>query len=412
MFRKYFKYIFAFFIVFLFPLITFAETDPCSMQGESIKEISCNTIFTPEAVDIIKEVLGYFRILGPLVLIAMLSVDYVRVVIGQDADELKKATGRAVKRIIAAICLFLVPTFVVILLDLPGMEAIVAGRSDPLCYDKAVGTAANNAVANTSKCAYKKAKDSGWVPPSPTNPDDSPTPPASDSAKCDGTSYYGSAHVADNSAKYDGGGKTGVTMLKCAAKEVEKAFNIISKYCGTIKHSGAMRSLSAEVTQSRSKTSFHYTGRAIDLSVSQGMSSKTTYFYVTLDNTTGRDNAHYYRLYCLANKSNEPSQYVSNRTIVPVEGRAMRKKSPVTANFLDVTAVMNAYGFTGIGPRSCYKTDSMCLEWWHFQNSTGLKKGSSTFGDALRQYYKPSQSYPSGIRSCFNAKFSGLGFSC
>ena len=399
-------------LLFIIPIGVNAATDPCSMMGEPLTEISCNSVFTPEALDLIREVLAYFRILGPAVLIVMIAVDFTRAVAGNNKDDLAKCFGRILKRCIATVLLFLVPTIVMLLLDLDGLDSLKNGKNDPLCYNSASGSAANNAIANTSKCAYTKAQSNGWVPPAKEDAV-KPGEMASDSKKCDGTSFYGNERAAINVCKYSGGGGSkGVTMLKCAANEIEKAFTIMNKYCGTVYHDGAMRSFSAEVNEARSKTSFHYTGRAIDLSTGQGMQNKNTYFYVTLDNTTGRDDTHYYRLYCKADKSSDPSGYVKNTTITPVYGTGMKKRNPVTGNFLDVTAVLNAYGFDGIGPRSCYKTNSMCLEWWHFQNTTGLVKGKSTFGDALKQYYGKNYNFPSNMRACMNGKFSGMGFSC
>lgn len=108
-------------------------------------EANCDSLFTPEALELIKEVLGYFRILAPIVLIVLMAVDYGSVVLPNDKDSMAKANGRAIKRAIATVCVFLVPTFVIIALDLASLKGL---SSDYLCSD-ATGTAAQKAVSST-----------------------------------------------------------------------------------------------------------------------------------------------------------------------------------------------------------------------------------------------------------------------
>lgn len=129
--------------IFLFalqPKVANAETrkvfdDPQVIEG-SDTDASCNGIFTPEALELIDECLGYFRILAPVVLILMIAVDFFTAVIGMEPpggrdEAMRKAVSRTTKRIIAAILLFLIPTLVKVLLSMDGIKGTIV--SDPNC---------------------------------------------------------------------------------------------------------------------------------------------------------------------------------------------------------------------------------------------------------------------------------------
>ena len=106
--------------------------DPTVVDG-SKTDNSCNGIFTPEALEIIDEVLGYFRILAPIVLILMIAIDFASAVIGSEGkdDAMRKAISRSTKRAIAAVLVFLVPTIVKAILQLDGVRDTIV--SDPNC---------------------------------------------------------------------------------------------------------------------------------------------------------------------------------------------------------------------------------------------------------------------------------------
>lgn len=102
------------------------------MDGDEIGSVDCSGIFTPEAIEIIREILGYFMVLGPIVLILMGTIDMGGAVISQDNDALKKATGKLVKRALATVGLFLVPFLIRLVLGFPAVRNVIE-ISDPLC---------------------------------------------------------------------------------------------------------------------------------------------------------------------------------------------------------------------------------------------------------------------------------------
>ena len=99
---------------------------------------SCNELFTPDGINIIKECLGYFRILAPAVLILLISIDLFTILSGRmegknKEEVIAKNTARTVRRIIAVILLFFVPTIVKLLLGVSGIKGALV--EDPLCYN-------------------------------------------------------------------------------------------------------------------------------------------------------------------------------------------------------------------------------------------------------------------------------------
>jgi hypothetical protein len=104
----------------------FNDEEPEIVEGGDVS-VSCGGVFTQDAIDLIKEVLGYFRILAPAVLIVMIGVDLVTAVIsmeympGKD-DSMRKAMSKIFLRVIAAILLFFIPTILNIILGLDGVK--------------------------------------------------------------------------------------------------------------------------------------------------------------------------------------------------------------------------------------------------------------------------------------------------
>ena len=97
---------------------------------------TCNNLFTPDALKILNELLSYFRLLAPVVLIIMIAVDLVGIMLSSNNPQDKSHKlyiSRIVRRCIATILLFFVPTFVSILLNLDGVKDTL--QVDPLCLN-------------------------------------------------------------------------------------------------------------------------------------------------------------------------------------------------------------------------------------------------------------------------------------
>ena len=84
---------------------------------ESNKEYTCSGLLDPELKEIIQLALKWTRIIAPIALILLVSVDFAQVVISNDKDATQKAISKAIKRGIAALVLFFIPLIVSIVIN-------------------------------------------------------------------------------------------------------------------------------------------------------------------------------------------------------------------------------------------------------------------------------------------------------
>lgn len=166
-----------------------------------------------------------------------------------------------------------------------------------------------------------------------------------------------------------------------AADAYMRVREVVVEAGGIMTSSGARRSLNAAVGASRSATSFHYTGRALDLFVGSGMENRARDPFVV-----AADGDRYWRVYVRA-QGGEPME------IEAVTYGSRKSGRSISDRFLDLTALFDAEGFHRIRARRSFFTGGPWLgaEWWHFQYETGLEKGVSTFGDELLKVYSENQ---------------------
>ncbi|MDH5571801.1 MAG: peptidoglycan-binding protein, partial [Gammaproteobacteria bacterium] len=164
-------------------------------------------------------------------------------------------------------------------------------------------------------------------------------------------------------------------------EDVARAYNVVRQQVvdagGKITSSGARRALDARVSPSRSATSFHYTGRALDLHVGSGMESPARDPYVIT-----HDGDRYWRVFVRA-----PGGTPMELDAVTYANRNRSRK--VNGTFLDLTTLFEQQGFARIRARKSFFANGTWLgaEWWHFQYETGLVAGQSTFGNELLKVY-------------------------
>ncbi|MGV1939906.1 peptidoglycan-binding domain-containing protein [Agrobacterium sp. 22-211-1] len=155
---------------------------------------------------------------------------------------------------------------------------------------------------------------------------------------------------------------------------------------GLVTSSGGIRDLNATVSKNRSATSFHYSGRALDLFIWSGMQDPATDAYVAQ-----RIGERRYNVYarCWQDKA-EKGALPPQQTIADVVTNKNRVKGvSVTGHFLDLTALFAKNGFKPIRARAAFEKggDYLGAEWWHFQWEVGLVPGASTFGAELLKIY-------------------------
>ena len=105
-------------------------------QTTQVKD-TCDKLFTPEALNMLNELLSYFKILTPAVLIIMVAADLVGIMISSNNPHDKSDRvyiSKIVRRTIAAVLVFLVPTFISVIFSLDGVRDVLT--ADPLCLSR------------------------------------------------------------------------------------------------------------------------------------------------------------------------------------------------------------------------------------------------------------------------------------
>lgn len=87
-------------------------------DNPTITIYNCEDLFGEETIKEIKKIMGIIKIVVPILLIIFGITDFFRATFSDNEDNMKKDRDRFIKRIIAAIIVFLVPTFVSLVLNL------------------------------------------------------------------------------------------------------------------------------------------------------------------------------------------------------------------------------------------------------------------------------------------------------
>ena len=72
---------------------------------------------------LLQQILNDIKILGPILVVILSSLDFAKAIIASDDESMKKAEKKLMIRLILAVALFLVPTLVSVMLDLLGFTA-------------------------------------------------------------------------------------------------------------------------------------------------------------------------------------------------------------------------------------------------------------------------------------------------
>lgn len=83
-------------------------------------ELDCPDIINMEEGKLgwlLNTILNYIRIIGPVLVVLLSAIDFIRAVVGFDEKAMKEAQNKLIIRLVAAIALFLIPTLVQLLLS-------------------------------------------------------------------------------------------------------------------------------------------------------------------------------------------------------------------------------------------------------------------------------------------------------
>ena len=81
-------------------------------------KVTCDELFDDGIKEIINDILTYVRIIVPIIVIGLGTLDLAKAVIASKEDEMKKAQKTFIKRAIIGVAFFFIPTFVNIIMDL------------------------------------------------------------------------------------------------------------------------------------------------------------------------------------------------------------------------------------------------------------------------------------------------------
>ena len=84
------------------------------------QHISCDDIFGQEKGELgwlLNLILGYIRVIGPILVILLSAIDFIKVILGTDENAMKEAQSKLIVRLVCAVALFLVPTLVQLLMS-------------------------------------------------------------------------------------------------------------------------------------------------------------------------------------------------------------------------------------------------------------------------------------------------------
>lgn len=87
----------------------------------------CTEVLGQSFTEVLLDIFKIIRIVTPILLLVLIAKDLLSAVGQSKEDEMKKAIGLIVKRIIAAVLIFFIPTIVTLILNLIGWSSGTCG---------------------------------------------------------------------------------------------------------------------------------------------------------------------------------------------------------------------------------------------------------------------------------------------
>lgn len=76
---------------------------------------------------LVQIIFNIVKIVGPILVVLLSSIDFIMVIIKSDNDQFQKAQKKLITRLVLALLLFLIPTIVQVLLQIFGITGSVTG---------------------------------------------------------------------------------------------------------------------------------------------------------------------------------------------------------------------------------------------------------------------------------------------
>jgi hypothetical protein len=159
---------------------------------------------------------------------------------------------------------------------------------------------------------------------------------------------------------------------------------------GIVTSAGGRRGLAAKASPTRSRTSFHYLGRAFDLALPTGMVKPGEDPYVIERIPHSRK----FVVWCATENTDVPYHKVDAcvvRRLKNSKGRSYTRLDTVQLErrMFNFSAIAVKHGFSSIAGRSSFFRGGSYsgAEWWHFQYTKGLRWDETKFGEELLRVY-------------------------
>ena len=97
---------------------------PVALIGESCGDSLLGDPGDPNSVAwLLQQVLDFIKVVGPILVVILSSIDFAKVIIKSDDEAMAKAQKKLIIRLILAALLFFIPILVTVLLDLFGLTS-------------------------------------------------------------------------------------------------------------------------------------------------------------------------------------------------------------------------------------------------------------------------------------------------
>lgn len=108
--------IFVIMISLLLPVVVYADSVSGKLDLEPIQNenVNCDSIFVKngeynQLYHVMQDGFTLIKFAAPILVIILSSMDYIRAIVSHDAEDLKKANGKFVKRLAIGAIIFLLP---------------------------------------------------------------------------------------------------------------------------------------------------------------------------------------------------------------------------------------------------------------------------------------------------------------
>jgi hypothetical protein len=194
------------------------------------------------------------------------------------------------------------------------------------------------------------------------------------------------ANIVDGYAGY-----SRLTLREDTAAAYRKLYDEVHSLGGVVTTAGGKRSLSSKSSPSRSKKSFHYTGRAFDLALPTGMQNPDKDPYLIQRDP---DSSRKWIVWCRTENPEVPEVEIEACWVTSHKNSKGKRytrlnSKPVTVRAFNFTSLAKKHGFERISGRRSFFSGGTYTgsEWWHFQWEVGLVAGETTFGEELLKAY-------------------------